>query len=85
MRIIEVAPLDGGWRVSVDGVAGDMVFTRGGAAETAARKLAARLGRHGAASELRIRLRDGSMAGRFIWPAEPPAPAAASSRPSIAA
>jgi len=85
MRIIEVAPLGGGWRVSVDGVAGDMVFARGGAAEAAARKLAARLARHGTASTLRIRLRDGSMAGQFIWPAEWSTPEVGLSQAPIAA
>ena len=47
-----------------------MVFAQGGAAEAAARNLATRLARAGSGSELRIRLRDGSLAGRFICPAE---------------
>jgi hypothetical protein len=71
MRIIDVTPLDWGWRVSLDTLAGDMVFARGGAAEGAARRLAARLADHGLASELRIRLRDGSLAARLVWPARP--------------
>jgi hypothetical protein len=80
MQVIEVAPLGPGWRVSLGTLAGDMVFARGGAAESAARRLAARLAHSGQASELRIRLRDGSLAERLVWPALPrrdAAPAAA--------
>jgi hypothetical protein len=80
MPVIEVAPLGPGWRVSLGALAGDMVFARGGAAESAARRLAARLAHSGQASELRIRLRDGSLAERLVWPALPrrdAAPAAA--------
>jgi len=69
MQVIEVAPLDWGWRVSLPALAGDMVFARGGAAESAARRLAARLAGQGLASELKIRLRDGSLAARLVWPA----------------
>lgn len=71
MRLIEVAPLSEGWRVSVDDLANDMVFRSGRRAESAARRLAARLAHAGAPSELRIRLRDDSLAGRLIWPAGP--------------
>ncbi len=71
MQVIEVAPLDWGWRVSLGGFVGDMVFARGGAAESAARRLAERLARGGVASELKIRLRDGSLAERQVWPALP--------------
>jgi hypothetical protein len=71
MQTIDVAPLDSGWRVSLGGLAGDMVFARGGAAESAARRLAARLARGGVASELKIRLRDGALAERQVWPASP--------------
>ena len=69
MRMIEVAPLSDGWRVHVDGVTNDLVFHSGRAAESAARRLAERLGRSGETSELRIRLRDRSLAERQIWPA----------------
>jgi hypothetical protein len=82
MQIIEVAPLDWGWRVSLPTLAGDMVFARGGAAESAARRLAARLAGHGLASELRIRLRDGSLAARLVWPAQ--ADLGPGARPEIA-
>jgi len=71
MQVIEIAPLDWGWRVSVGALAGDMVFARGGAAESSARRLAARLAESGVPSELRIRLRDGSLAARLVWPAQP--------------
>jgi hypothetical protein len=80
MRRIEVAPLSDGWRVSVDAVANDLVFRSGRAAEWTARRLAARLAHAGVAAELRIRLRDGSLAGREVVPA-----AAAPREPAIAA
>lgn len=71
MRIIEVRPLGDGWAVTVDGAVGEMVFVAGSAAEFAARRLARRLAGAGAASELRIRLKDGSLAARIISPAAP--------------
>jgi hypothetical protein len=74
MRRIEVAPLSDGWRVTVDGLANDMAFSSGREAEAAARRLAARLGSAGEPSELRIRLRDQTLAARQVWPAIPTSP-----------
>lgn len=71
MRLINVAPLGEGWRVSLDGLANDMVFRSGRLAEAAARRLALRLARAGAPAEIRIHLRDHSLAGRFACPALP--------------
>ncbi|WP_296596119.1 DUF2188 domain-containing protein [Phenylobacterium sp.] len=69
MQIIEVRPIGDGWAVKAEGVTADMVFAAGSAAELAARRLAQRLAVAGTPSELRIRLRDGSLAGRFLSPA----------------
>jgi hypothetical protein len=74
MRTIEVAPLAESWRVRIDDVANDLIFRSGRAAEAAARRLAERLGWAGEASELRILLRDDSLAHRQIWPARLPGP-----------
>lgn len=68
MRKIEVRALPDGWRVAVEGVANDIIFRSGGAAEGAARRLARRLARAGESSEIRLYLRDGTLAGRFLSP-----------------
>lgn len=68
MRKIEVRALPDGWRVAVEGVANDIIFRSGGAAEGAARRLARRLARAGENSEIRLYLRDGTLAGRFLSP-----------------
>jgi len=72
MRRIAVTALADGWKVTVDGVANDMVFRSGRQAERAARKLADRLARAGLESEIRLYLKDGSLAAKFICPAAPP-------------
>ena len=68
MRVLTVAPLADGWRLSIDNVQNDMVFTSGAAAEAAARRLALRLSQAGTPAELRIYLRDYSLGARFICP-----------------
>jgi len=65
MHLITVAPLADGWRVCADGLANDMVFKSGRAAELAARSLAARLSRAGLPAEVRIHLRDNSLVAQF--------------------
>jgi len=78
MRLITVAPLADGWRLSVENVQNDMVFASGAAAEAAARRLALRLSQAGTPAEVRIHLRDASLGARFtVPPAAPPRPAAA--------
>ena len=72
MRLLTVAPLADGWRLSVDNVRNDMVFARGAAAEAAARRLALRLARAGTPTEVRIHLRDNALGARFICPSAPP-------------
>jgi len=68
MRVITVAPLADGWRLSVETVENDMVFASGAAAEAAARRLALRLSQAGTPAEVRIHLRDNSLGARFICP-----------------
>ena len=78
MRLITVAPLADGWRLSADELANDMVFRSGRAAESAARRLALRLARAGQSAEVCIRLRDNSIGARLVCPAlRPPGPAPA--------
>lgn len=70
MRQIAVTFLPDGWKVTVDDVDNDMIFRSGREAERAARSLADRLARAGLWSEIRLHLRDGSLGGRFLRPAE---------------
>ncbi|HEY5072291.1 MAG TPA: hypothetical protein VII63_09690 [Caulobacteraceae bacterium] len=65
VEVIFVEPLAQGWAVRHASVENPQVFTSGAKAEDAARTLGARLARAGAASEIRVFLRDGSLAGRF--------------------
>jgi hypothetical protein len=65
---IEVEPLAEGWAVRSAALPNDMVFAGGGAAEAAARDLAERLSDAGRPVRLVVRLKDGSVAGRFIYP-----------------
>ena len=65
---ISVAPLGDDWLVRAPGVADDSVYSGGGRAESAARDLARRIAREGRAAELKIYLRDGSLAGTFHYP-----------------
>jgi hypothetical protein len=69
MRQIAVTALADGWKLSIDGVVNDMVFQSGREAEQAARRLAERLARCGEWSEVRLHLKDGTLAGRFVSPA----------------
>lgn len=67
--LISVAPAEAGWSVQSDVLAEAEVHSSGARAETAARALAARLAEAGRSAEVRIFLRDGAMAGRFLHPA----------------
>lgn len=67
MKHLEIRPLPVGWSLSISGVPGAMLFQSGAAAEAAARRLAGRLARHGEPAKLLIRLRDGSIGGRFVF------------------
>lgn len=68
MRVLEIQPLPVGWSLSLSGLANAMLFRSGAAAEAAARRLAARLAGQGEPAKLVIRLRDGSIGGRFLFP-----------------
>jgi hypothetical protein len=66
VHIVSVIPVSGGWAVTTRSLAGAMVFLSGGKAEAAARRLAETIARRGETVEIRIYLRDGSLAGRFV-------------------
>jgi len=72
MRQIAVVALPEGWRVTVDNIANDIIFRSGAKAERAARDLADRLARAGVWSEIRVHLKDGSLAARRLSPGRPP-------------
>ena len=63
-----VAPLGDEWLVRASGLADDSVYAGGGKAEAAARDLASRVAGEGRSAELKIYLRDGSLAGTFHYP-----------------
>ena len=65
LRMICVEPAENGWAVRAEGFANDMLFISGAKAETAARKLARQISGAGEHTEIRIYLRDGSLAARF--------------------
>lgn len=68
--VISVAPAGQGWAVSSNSLARDLAFERGGQAEAAARRLADRYAETGRTAEVRVFLRDGALAGRFLHPAQ---------------
>lgn len=71
-HVISVLPAEGGWRVLAGEVAAnEMMFLSGAKAESAARRLAEKFASGGEASEIHIRLRDGSLAARLVCPAQP--------------
>jgi hypothetical protein len=65
VEVIYVEPLADGWAVRHGSVENPQVFTSGAKAEDAARSLGARLAQAGSPSEIRVMLRDGTMAGKF--------------------
>ena len=66
VRKICVAPALMGWSVRSDGFANDMLFLSGAKAESTARNLAEKIAFHGEHAQVEVRLRDGSIAGRFV-------------------
>jgi hypothetical protein len=66
MDIVRVEPLAEGWAVRAAGLANDMIFRSGRAAETAAKTLAFRLAEAGRTVELELRLRTGLVGARFV-------------------
>lgn len=87
MRLIVVTALPDGWTLTVDNISNDMIFRSGRDAERAARRLADRLARAGVWSEIRLHLKDGSLAARFLSPGRgsPPAQANVLDRAAAAA
>jgi hypothetical protein len=68
VQTLTVRPLEVGWGLEVPGADGEMVFATGAAAEAAARRLAARMAAAGQPVKLVVRLKDGSIGGRFLFP-----------------
>jgi len=66
VHTVSVIPVSGGWAVNALAIAAPMVFFSGAKAEAAARRLAETLAHRGETAEIRIFLRDGSLAGRFV-------------------
>lgn len=66
MDSVIVEPLQTGWAVKATGVANDLVFASGRAAERCARQLAECFARAGRETELQLRLRAGARAARFL-------------------
>lgn len=66
MDVVAVEPLDSGWAVRAGELDNAMVFRSGKAAETAARDLAMRMAAAGRQTELRVTLRSGEIAARFL-------------------
>jgi hypothetical protein len=74
MPLISLEPLGEGWTVRVDSFANDMVFLSGSKAEDAAMRLGRRLAEAGRSAEVRILIRGGVLAARFVFtPATPAA------------
>jgi hypothetical protein len=67
---ISVAPSGEGWAVHSADLNKTLSFDRGARAEAAARALASQASAAGRPAEVAIFLRDGSLAGRFAYPAQ---------------
>jgi hypothetical protein len=70
---ILVLPHLHGWAVRSAAFENDMLFRSGAKAEAAARRLGRNLADHGQSCEIRVVLRDGTIAGRFVCVASDPA------------
>lgn len=68
--LIDVTHAGDGWSVHADTLDTDVLFERGSQAEAAARALASRYAQAGRGAEVRIFLKDGALAGRFLHPAD---------------
>ena len=66
VHVISVQAALGGWAVTSDATDNEMMFLSGAKAELAARRLGEKLAADGRTAEIRIFLRDGSQAARFI-------------------
>jgi hypothetical protein len=68
VQVISVTPVGEGWTVRADPFDNEMMFLSGAKAELAARRMGGAWSKGGMAAEIRIFLRDGSLAGRFVCP-----------------
>ena len=66
VHVISVRAAEGGWSVRADAADNAMMFLSGAKAEKAARKLGEQLAAEGETAEIRIFLRDGIQAARFV-------------------
>lgn len=66
MDVVIVEPMDAGWAVKATGVANELIFASGRAAERCGRQLAECLARAGRETELQFRLRAGNLAAKFL-------------------
>ncbi len=66
VRLISVEPLGEGWAVRLDQCRDPILFQSGSSAEDAAKSLGQKLAQAGYPTEIRIFLRGGDLAGRFI-------------------
>lgn len=70
MRTVSVMPANGGWRVTSDAIANDLMFRRGTAAERAAVRLAEAAAQAGELVRIEVCLADGAVARRFLCPSQ---------------
>ena len=68
-RLISVAPVGDGWTVRAEPFDNEMIFFSGAKAESVARRMGHTIAGRGETAEMRIFLRDGSLAARFVFPA----------------
>ncbi|MES2034182.1 MAG: hypothetical protein V4466_08405 [Pseudomonadota bacterium] len=66
--LISVTPAGEGWAVHSDALDQPLSFSGGARAEQAARALASRYADAGQSAEVRVFLKDGALAGRFLHP-----------------
>ena len=69
IRLISVTPVGDGWTVAVEPFDNEMMFLSGAKAESAARRMGRTLAKSGVTADIRIFLRDGALAARFVCPA----------------
>lgn len=68
IRSISVTPVGSGWTVRSEPFDNEMHFFSGAKAESAARRMGSTITKGGDTAEIRIFLRDGSLAARFLCP-----------------
>jgi hypothetical protein len=66
VHVISVQAAEGGWSVRANAADNEMMFLSGAKAEQAARKLGEKLAADGQTAEIRIFLRDGVQAAKFL-------------------